>query len=150
MRFVHAAVFLAVSGSPALAQRAPVIVVPGKPGVPVFINGVDASWAVVEGEFGLDRPGEMAPIIIAKPLVIPFQYYVPGYYPKAGRRPGYGRYEVVPSPNRPQPPPAPSYFRNWNSESAPGEVTEYPPYNVPPVIVAPQGGRGRNQKGSSN
>ena len=46
----------AFAASPALAQRAPEIVIPGKPGIPVYINGIDASWGVVEGDFGLDRP----------------------------------------------------------------------------------------------
>ena len=56
MRLVHAAVLFAVSASPALAQRGPVIVIPGRPDVPIFENGVDVSWSVIEGEFGLDRP----------------------------------------------------------------------------------------------
>ena len=69
MRAIHAALLLAVSACPALAQRAPVIVIPGKPGVPVYINGIDASWAVVEGEFGLDRPGEVTPTVTYRPLL---------------------------------------------------------------------------------
>jgi hypothetical protein len=39
----------------ALADTGPLIVIPGKPGVPVIINGRDASYAVVEGEWGLAR-----------------------------------------------------------------------------------------------
>ena len=68
MRVIHAALLLAVSASPALAQREPVIVIPGKPGVPVYINGIDASWGVVEGEFGLDRPGVVTPTVTYRPL----------------------------------------------------------------------------------
>src|SRR6202023_3396593 len=73
MRFVHAAVLLAVSASPALAQRGPVIVIPGRPDVPILENGVDISWSVVEGEFGLDRPGQVTPTVIYRlpPPVIP-------------------------------------------------------------------------------
>ena len=141
MRFVHAALLLVVMTSPALAQREPVIVVPGKPGVPVFINGVDASWAVVEGEFGLDRPGAMTPTVIYRPLMAAFPYAVPAYYPRSGRRPGYGRLEIVPPANRRLPPPAPTYYRSWSSESGPGPVTEYPPYATPPVVVSPRFGR---------
>ncbi len=100
MRFVHAALFFVVTASPAFAQREPEIVIPGKPGVPVFINGVDASWAVVEGEFGLDRPGAMAPTVIYRPLVVDFPYAVPAYFPRTGRRPGYGRFEIMPPANR--------------------------------------------------
>jgi len=39
----------------ALADGAPVIVIPGRPGVPIIINGVDASYAVVEGDWGLGK-----------------------------------------------------------------------------------------------
>jgi len=138
MRVIHAALLLAVSASPALAQREPVIVIPGKPGVPVYINGIDASWGVVEGEFGLDRPGLVTPTVTYRPLMISAPYRVPGYYPATGRRPGYGRLEIVPPPHRALPPPAPTYYRNWSSESAPGPVTEYPPFDPPPVIVSPK------------
>ena len=44
MRLVRAILLLAVTASPASAQRGPEIVIPGKPGVPVYINGIDASW----------------------------------------------------------------------------------------------------------
>ena len=30
-------------------------VIPGRPGVPIVINGLDVSYAVVEGDFGLAR-----------------------------------------------------------------------------------------------
>ena len=52
------AIFLAIlSGTalPACASEGFDIVVPGRPGVPIIINGVDASYSVVEGEFGLDK-----------------------------------------------------------------------------------------------
>ncbi len=142
MRVVHAALFIAISASPALAQRAPEIVIPGKPGVPVLMNGLDISWSVVEGEFGLDRPGAMTPTVIYRPFLITPLPYVPGalgpgYFPRTGHRPGYGRLEISPPPNRPLPPPAPSYYRGWSSESAPGPVTDYPPYPMPDVLVTP-------------
>ena len=35
-----------------------------------MINGIDASWGVVEGEFGLDRPGVVAPTVIYRPLQV--------------------------------------------------------------------------------
>jgi hypothetical protein len=149
MRFVDVALFLAVSVSPTLAQRAPVIVIPGKAGVPVMINGIDASWGVVEGEFGLDRPGAMTPVVTYAPLVVAVPYTVPGYFPQSGRKPGYGRLEVIPPPG-PPPPAAPSYFRSWTSESAPGPVTDYPAYPVPPIIVEPRFGHRRNSKGPNH
>lgn len=138
MRFVVVALLLAVTACPALAQREPVIVIPGKPGVPVYINGIDASWGVVEGEFGLDRPGLVAPTVTYRPLTVALAYRVPRYYPATGKRPGYGRLEIVPPANRVLPPPAPTYYRNWSSESAPGPVTDYPPFNPPPVIISPR------------
>ena len=137
MRFIHAALLLAVTTSPALAQREPQIVIPGRPDVPVIINGVDASWSVVEGEFGLDRPGAMAPILVYRPFLatVPPNPRVPGYFPKTGKKPGYGRLEINPPADRPLPPPAPTYYRSWSSQSAPGPVTDYAPYPMPPAIV---------------
>ena len=160
MRIVHAVLLFAVGVSPAFAQRTPAIVIPGKPGVPVIINGVDVSWSVIEGDFGLDRPIGVTPTVIYRPQLIAIPYYVagksePGYYPKTGHRPGYGRLEVIPPPDRPLPPPAPTYYRNWSSESAPGPATDYAPYNGP-AVVAPNGGRywhrrwGQGGKGSGH
>lgn len=140
---------------PALAQHEPVIVIPGRPDVPVILNGYDVSGAVVEGDWGLERPGHVAPTIVDGPL-IPAPYYARGdylfgrgYYPGSGRRPGYGRKEIEPPPNRQLPRPAPSYHREWGIESAPNPVTEYPPYQTPSVIVAPNGDR-RNMDGESD
>jgi len=64
-------------------------------------------------------------------------YSVPGYFPRDNRKPGYGRLEIVPPPSAPKPPPAPSYFRSWSSQSAPGPVTDYPPYLAPPIVHSP-------------
>lgn len=147
MRFVPALFVLAVTVSPALAQHEPLIVIPGKPGVPVMMNGVDVSWSVIEGDFGLDRPIGMTPTVIYRPLLISVPYYAPaghsgpGYFPRTGRRPGYGRLEVVPPPNRPLPPPAPTYYRSWSSESDSGPVTDYAPFNMPSVGVFTGPGR---------
>jgi hypothetical protein len=146
MRFACAILLTAVAASPALAQRAPEIVIPGKPGVPVYINGVDASWGIVVGEFGLDRPGEMAPVVIYRPLVVSMPANAPSYHPKTGNRPGYGRLEIVPPADRVLPPPAPTYYRSWSAGSAPGPVTDYAPYPVPPVEITPRWGGRRNNK----
>lgn len=145
MRLLHTALLLAVSISPALAQRAPVIVIPGRPDVPVLINGVDVSWSVIEGEFGLDRPNEVNPTLIYRPYAIvatvpPSNHALPhpepGYFPSTGQRPGYGRLEVTPPPNRPEPPPAPTYYRGWSSQSAPLPPTEYTPFTEMPGFVS--------------
>ena len=136
-RSAAVALLLAVSASPAFAQREPQIVIPGRPDVPVIINGIDASWGIVEGEFGLDRPGAMAPVVVYRPLEVAVPYAAPGYFPRDNRKPGYGRLEIVPPPGAPKPPPAPTYYRSWSSQSAPGPVTDYAPYPTPPIVYAP-------------
>ena len=89
MRLIHAALLLAVTTSPALAQREPEIVIPGRADVPVIINGVNASWSVVEGEFGLDRPGVVTPVIVFRPFLAaaPYTAAPESYFPKSFRRP---------------------------------------------------------------
>jgi len=159
MRVVHAALLLAVSASPAFAQRGPVIVIPGRPDVPVMMNGVDVSWAVIEGDFGLSRPGIVNPTVIYRPWVVAVPDYrpaagVPGYFPSTGKKPGYGRLEIIPPADRPLPPPAPSYRKSWSSQSAPGPATDYAPFPTPPVDISVWGSRnhrhqnGRNQQQS--
>jgi len=39
------------------------IVVPGRAGVPIIINGIDASYAVVEGDWGLAKNVHVQPTI---------------------------------------------------------------------------------------
>ncbi len=135
MRLVQAVLLFAVAASPAFAQRAPEIVIPGKAGVPVYINGIDASWGVVEGDFGLDRPGMVTPTVIYRPVTtVALPMEAPSYHPETGKRPGYGRFEIVPPANRPLPPPAPTYYRSWSSGSASGPVTEYAPYYGPAAV----------------
>ena len=121
------------------AADAPAFVIPGKPGVPVIINGYDASYTVVEGDFGLDRPGQVQPTIIFGPLLGPAPArYGRGYFPGDGEEPGYGRLEVEPPANRRLPPPAPSFHRSWSSQSDATPATIDPPAAAPPLIVAPQ------------
>jgi len=124
--------------APALADNEPVIVVPGRPGVPVMMNGVDVSGAVIEGEWGLNRPGVVAPTIIM-PYWPPNYYGTAGsYFPATGHKPPYGRLEINPPPNRRLPPPAQPYFREWNSQSEPGPATLPVPFDPPPIVVAPR------------
>jgi hypothetical protein len=127
---IGAVIAVLLGGAPLAAGAAefsPVFVVPGKPGVPVVINGWDASYTVVEGDFGLDRPGQVNPVIVGDPLAAPLQPRYGAYYPRAGRRPGYGRLEVEPPPNRRLPPPAQSYHRSWQSGSQALPPTVDPP-----------------------
>jgi hypothetical protein len=129
--------FLIGTALPTLAGEGFDIVIPGRPGVPVIINGVDASYAVVEGEWGLGRGPHMQPTVYGGRPVEP-EPQVGHYYPTLGRTPGYGRLEIEPPPNRILPKPAESYHESWTSQSAPPartqpEVPLYPPQ----VIVAP-------------
>ena len=148
MRLVRSALLLAVSACPALAQRGPVIVIPGRPDIPIFENGADVSWSVLEGEFGLDRPGQVTPTVIyrAPPVIVPFYgagAYMPHYFPMSGQQPGYGRLEVV--PNRPVPQKAQSYRRSWSATSAPTPAdlpSPYPPTVIDPIISPVIGGGG--------
>jgi hypothetical protein len=142
MRFVHAAVLLALCVSPALAQMGPYFVIPGRPDVPIFENGVDVSWSVVEGEYGLNRPNIVNPVIVYRmpPVVVPY----PGraalgspYYPRDGMMPGNGRLEMRPPPFSPPPRPAQSYSRSWRMESAPtpANLPSNNPNAIAPVIT---------------
>ena len=128
----------------AAAQTEPVIVVPGRPGVPVMMNGVDVSGAVIEGEFGLNRPDSGYPRTVIMRYWPPDYYRTPGaYFPATGHRPRYGRREVIPPPDRHMPAPAEPYYRNWMIESAPGPVSTPVPFDSPQVIVAPHSRRAR-------
>ena len=49
--------------------KGPVLVIPGRPGIPVVINGYDASYTIVEGDWGLARPGQVSPVIVSGPLI---------------------------------------------------------------------------------
>ena len=115
------------------------IVVPGRPGVPIIINGIDASYAVIEGEWGLARSVHVQPTIYGGRYVVERQPSDVGhYYPTMGLRPGYGRLEVEPPANRKMPKPAESYYRSWGAQSMPLPAQIDVPANPPPVIVAPQ------------
>ena len=80
-------IFVAFAGvviGPAQAAEPPAFVVPGKPGVPVMINGYDASHTIVEGDWGLDRPGAMTPTIVYGPRIGARPLYYGPYFPTVG------------------------------------------------------------------
>ena len=138
---------LAISGilsgvSAASADHGPVYVVPGRPDVPVIINGYDAAWGVVESDWGLYRPGHLAPTVIPAPFTPPLPP-ARRWFPSLGGLPYSGRLEVEPPANRPLPPQAPSYHRSWESGSDPLPPTEYAP--SPPMVVAPEINTGRRR-----
>ena len=126
----------------ALASKGFDLVIPGRPGVPILLYGVDISYAVVEGSFGLGKGVQNQPTVFGGRYV-DLEPNVGHYYPSMGLRPGYGRLEIEPPANRKLPRPAASYHQSWSAQSAPQpaqpaqpEVPLYPP----PVIVAPRGG----------
>jgi hypothetical protein len=127
------------------ADSGPVIVLPGRLGMPVIINGVDVTGAVLEGDWGLYSPHMVGPTIVTPPGWIPWRSYqgsyrrgsVQGsYFPAFGHEPGYGRHEIEPPADRRLPPPAPSFHRSWSSQSEPLPASLDPP--APPLIVSPQ------------
>src|SRR5712671_871855 len=122
----------------AAAQNDPVFVVPGRPGVPVMMYGVDVSGAVPEGETSLTRPDGAYPPTVIMRYWPPDRYRVPGaYFPATGHKPRYGRREVIPPPDRPMPVPAKRYYREWMIESAPVRRRRRRRTTPPQVMVAP-------------
>ncbi len=129
--------------APALAEDEPVVVVPGRAGVPVMMYGVDVSGAVIEGEWGLNRPGVVAPTVIMRYWGHDLYETPSAYFPTTGQQPRVGRLEVIPPHNRRLPKPAQPYYRSWESHSDPYPVTIPAPYASPPILVTPQISRRR-------
>jgi hypothetical protein len=137
MRAALALAMLIGTALPALAGEGFDLVIPGRPGIPIIINGVDVSYAVIEGDFGLGKSIHMQPTIYGgRPT--PPEPEVGHYYPSAGLLPGYGRLEIEPPANHKLPKPAESYYRSWSAQSAPQPVQPEVPAYPPPVIYAPQ------------
>lgn len=132
MRAAVTMAFLLALTSTASAGGGFDIVIPGRPGVPVIINGVDASYAVIEGDWGLGKGVQVQPTIYGGRYIDPVPH-VGRYYPSAGATPGYGRLEIETPRKKPQE--AESYYRSWSAQSTPQQQV---PANPPPVIVAPQ------------
>ena len=117
-----------VSGLAAGAATAParaadtgaVIAIPTRPGVPIVINGRDASYAIVEGDWGLARPGHVPVTVIGSSPIRPNSVYEPrsSYHPRYGNAPPRGRNETEPPADRQLPPPAESFSRDWSSSSS--------------------------------
>jgi len=129
------AVCAATLAAPARAQTGPVIAIPGKVGVPVTINGVIVDGAVIWGDWGLARPGHGEVIVDGVVAFAPPPWDSRDYYPQTGRKPRVGRQEIEPTHRRPRPT---SFRRDWSTQSDFNHpVTEYPPFEPPPVILAP-------------
>jgi hypothetical protein len=118
------------------SETGPVIVVPGRAGVPIIVNGQDISGAIISGDWGLDRPSQTDPRILYRyhggSLIGPAPA---AYYPKTGRAPKVGRREVD-TPHgidRPE-----SFYRSFGVQSDPTPVTPPGTQQQMPIIVAPQ------------
>lgn len=133
------------------ADSGPVIVIPSRPGVPVVINGRDASYAVVEGDWGLSRPGAAPVTVIGGSPILPNAVYTRrhSYHPRYGRAPERGRNEIEPAADRALPDPAESFSRSWSTSSDTGPSNDSPPATIvdretypqnfnPPVIISPR------------
>jgi hypothetical protein len=116
------------------------VVIPGRPDVPVIVNpyGFDASYSIVEGDFGLNKPAMVYSTIIAGPDAV----FGPGprrhYFARSEEMPGYGRLEILPPPNRRMQAPAQSYHRSWSAASDPLPASTDPasayPMTINPVV----------------
>ena len=138
--FVLIVGLMAAAPHGARADNEPVIVVPGRAGVPVMMYGVDVSGAVIEGEWGLNRPGVVAPTVIMPYWPPPYEaIYGPAkpYFPMTGHKPRVGRLEIIPPANRRLPRPAQRYHREWWSESDTAPATATPPV-APHIVVEPR------------
>lgn len=122
---------LALGPAPALCADGTWVVVPGRRDVPVFVNpyGLDASYTVVEGDFGLDRPGQVNPHIVAGPRVVPLLPPIKHYFPGLSGTPGVVEAAPPPAPFKP-PKPAESYSRSWSTQSDPLPASTDPPYPI--------------------
>ena len=140
MRAALATVILIGTSLTALAgSSGPVIVIPGRAGIPIIMNGVDASYSVVEGDWGLGKGVHVQPTVYGGRF-IDAEPRVGHYYPSAGHVPGYGRLVIEPPANRRLPQPAESYHESWSAQSTPQRAQPEVPFYPPPVITAPQNG----------
>jgi hypothetical protein len=137
MRAAIALAILIGTTATALAGGGFEIVIPGRIGVPIVINGVDASYRVVEGDWGLGKGGQVQTKVFGGRYIDPVPN-VGHYYPSAGLLPAYGRLEIEPPANRKLPQPAESYHQSWGAQSNPPPAQADVPFYPPPVIVAPQ------------
>ena len=142
MRIGAALALFIATNSAAFAGGGFEIVIPGRPGVPIIINGIDASYAVVEGDWGLGKDTHVQPTIYGGRYIDPVPR-VGHYYPSAGRMPGYGRLEIEPPANRRLPQPAEGYHQSWSAQSAPLPAQSNVPVNPPEIIYAPDYDRRR-------
>ncbi|HXW29663.1 MAG TPA: hypothetical protein VEK55_09890 [Xanthobacteraceae bacterium] len=122
----------------ARADSQPVIAIPGHLGVPVIINGIDATGAAVYGDWGLSRPGQ-GRLIIEGGTPTPLGRPPVRYFPTSStvQDPRGSETKAAPSPPRGAPPARPAastdFHQSWSAGANPGPMPE----GAPSVIVAP-------------
>jgi len=123
----------------ARADSAPVIAIPGHLGVPVMINGIDATGAEVYGDWGLSRPGH-GYVIIEGGTPTPLPPPPLRYFPTSGTvsDPGGRPTKATPPPSRGATPPArpaasTDFHQSWSAGSNPAPMAD----GAAPVIVMP-------------
>jgi hypothetical protein len=119
------------------ADSQPVIAIPGHLGVPVIINGIDATGAEVYGDWGLSRPGQ-GRLIIEGGAPTPLGRPPVRYFPTSSTIQEPRRSETKPPPSpRGTPPARPAastdFHQSWSAGANPGPM----PDGAPAVIVAP-------------
>jgi len=140
---VLAGLVAVAAAGPVRADSGPVFVVPSRPGIPIIINGRDASYAVVEGDWGLARPRYSPIVVIGGAPVAPTSVYNQrySYHPSYGVARVLGRREIEPPPNYKPPQPTETFSRTWSSSSEPQPVRDAPrqlPYRA--ESINPPGG----------
>jgi hypothetical protein len=157
MAFILAALPSLLALAPAEASdTGPVIVIPSRPGVPIIIYGRDASYAVVEGDWGLARPGAVPVTVFGGSPVLPSPVYSRhnSYHPRYGRTPLRGRNEIEPPPDRALPEPAEDFSRSWSTSSDAIPVSDGPasggelPYDADHSENSPNTDRQRSSNGN--
>ena len=136
-RWVALAILIGTT-SAALAGGGFDIVIPGRPGVPIIINGVDASYAVVEGDWGLGKDVQVQPTIYGGRYVDP----EPQCRSLLSERRSSCRATAVSKSSRPPTASCRSRPRAIISPGRRNPLRRRPqpdvPFYPPPVIVAPQ------------
>jgi hypothetical protein len=145
-----------LAGTAMASESGPVFVVPGRADVPVVYFGRDISGAVVEGDWGLDRPGNTdLTIIYPYPRPLPAYSGPPplSYFPSMGTQPGYGRREA-PMDRRPRG--GARYRRSYEAESDMIPATAPSTYDHAPINLdmqfspnAAQGNSAQQQPGQN-
>jgi hypothetical protein len=101
--------------------------------------------AVIYGDWGLYRPGHVAPWVHGPQVVGAGRYGMGHYFPS--NRDDPGAYRRRPPVDR-APIPAEPYYRSWGAQSAPydaSKATDYAPFDPPAVIYAPSEPRPRRK-----